>query len=71
MIEEILMWPIELKIIIGTGFTLIIYELGRENGIWGKQQQDDHQSKKYWKENWWAIENIKPPIRTSKSILTL
>jgi hypothetical protein len=47
MIEEILMWPLELKIILGTGFTLIIYELGREHGIWGKQKNKDQQSKKY------------------------
>jgi len=47
MIEEILMWPLELKIILGTGFTLIIYELGREHGIWGKRQQDEQESKKY------------------------
>ena len=47
MIEEILTWPMELKIIIGTGLVLVIIEYARENGLWGKDKQKDQQSKKY------------------------
>tara|TARA_E500000178_G_C16409787_1_gene482483 strand:+ start:196 stop:339 length:144 start_codon:yes stop_codon:yes gene_type:complete len=47
MIEEILTWPLELKVIIGSGLVMMLYEYGRENGLWGKQKQKDQQSKKY------------------------
>ena len=46
MIELILEMPMDLKIILGSGLIIVLYEYLKEE-IWGKQNQNDHQSKKY------------------------
>ena len=46
MIELILEIPMELKVIIGSGIIMGLLQY-RKDGVWEKQQQENHRLKKY------------------------
>ena len=45
MIEFILEIPMDLKIILGTGVIMILYEIFRKKEVWEKQQKNQQQPK--------------------------
>ena len=44
--QIILEAPMELRILLVSGLVIVLYQFFKEE-IWGKQNQNDHQSKRY------------------------